>query len=101
MKLVYTHENKLLVENAKNILNTEGIDCVLRNEYASGGAGDLAPTEAWPEVWVLNEADEARAKKIVDELREEPEGESWVCSECGEENEPTFASCWQCQTEKP
>lgn len=100
MKLVYTHENKLLVENAKNILFEEGIECVLRNEYASGGIGDLAPTEAWPEVWILDEENEARAKSIIAELANEPEGERWICENCGEENEPGFASCWQCQHDR-
>ncbi|WP_414654290.1 putative signal transducing protein, partial [Idiomarina abyssalis] len=36
MKLIYTRENKLLVENARNLLQMEGIETVMKNEFSSG-----------------------------------------------------------------
>lgn len=100
MKLVYTHENKILVENAKNILLEEGIECVLRNEFAGSGIGDLAPIQAWPELWVLREEDESRASGILAALKSQNTGETWPCQNCGEKNEAAFMSCWQCQHPK-
>ncbi len=96
MEKVYTHENKILVENAKNILELEGLHCELRNVYAAGGIGDLAPIEAWPELWVTREH-KARALSLLSELKDETQA-NWTCAQCGEENEGSFAHCWQCQT---
>ena len=59
MKLVYTAQNMLLVGHLRNILESEGIHCLTRNEYLAGGAGELPPTETWPELWV-EERDAAR-----------------------------------------
>ncbi len=42
MKLVYTHENRLMVLNVRNILSDYGIDVVINKEYASSAAGGLA-----------------------------------------------------------
>ncbi len=99
MKLVYTHENKILVENARNLLAESKIDCTLRNEFSSGAIGDLAPIEAWAELWVVNEADEQRAKSILQRLNEDQTGKEWIC-QCGESNEAGFESCWSCQADK-
>lgn len=46
MTLVFTRENKLIVENARNLLALEGIETVMKNEFSSGAAGDLARTLA-------------------------------------------------------
>lgn len=55
MKKVFTHENRLIVFNLKNLLQEQGIECLVKNEFASGGVGDLSPFETWPELWVLND----------------------------------------------
>ena len=66
MKQVYTHENRLLVSNARNILEAEGVELQVRNEYAAGAAGDLAPLDAWMELWVVNNRDYTRAHDLID-----------------------------------
>ncbi|RVU84675.1 DUF2007 domain-containing protein [Leucothrix sargassi] len=99
MKLVYTHENKLLVENAKNMLDLAGIESHLKNEFASGAAGDLVPTESWPEVWVLDESDYDKAVAVLQVLTDKLTAEDWVCPNCQEANAATFEICWNCQTE--
>jgi len=99
MKLVYTRENKIIVENVRNILVIEGIECVLRNEFSAGGMGELSPLETWPELWV-QESDFVAAKALVDGLSEDSAKESWHCSSCGEQNEGTFELCWSCQIER-
>lgn len=99
MKLLYTHENKIIVENAKNYLEAHGVETILKNEYASGGMGELSPIETWPELWVTSVNYDA-GKKIIDTLLNTPIGETWFCSVCGEKNEATFKLCWNCQNEK-
>ena len=100
MKKVFTHDNFLIVGNVKNLLTNAGIDTAVKNEYASGAAGELSPIDAWPELWVAQE-DVAKAEDIIKGFAEEPEGTAWVCRNCGERNEPSFEVCWQCQTQKP
>ena len=53
MKLVYTHENLTLVATVANHLRQNDIDVIIKNQYAAGGAGMLAPIETWPEIWVV------------------------------------------------
>ena len=55
MKLVYTNENRMIVGNAKNILEGHGIETILKNEYAQGAVGEISAFDAWPELWVLND----------------------------------------------
>ncbi|WP_022951028.1 DUF2007 domain-containing protein [Leucothrix mucor] len=100
MKLVYTHENKVLVENARNMLSLKNIETVLKNEFASGAAGDLVPAETWPELWVLDEAHYDEAASILQVLTEKISGPDWICSHCQEPNGAAFESCWNCQTER-
>ncbi|UTF58915.1 DUF2007 domain-containing protein [Gilvimarinus sp. DA14] len=99
MQLVYTHENKILVENARNLLRENGIDSRLKNEYAAGAMGDLSPIQTWPELWA-DEADYAKAKAIIDDLLNRPAGQAWYCPQCGEENDASFEVCWHCQSER-
>jgi len=47
MKLVYTHENRLLVLNVINILNDHQIKAIINKEFASSAAGGLAPIDTW------------------------------------------------------
>jgi len=100
MEMVYTHENKMLVENAKNMLDLAGIESYIKNEFASGAVGDLAPTGSWPELWVLDESQVEKAEAVVKVLGEKLEGEDWICAECNEANTATFEICWNCQTER-
>ena len=95
MKLIYTHDNRLLVENAKNLLLNAGINPTVKNEYAAGGAGDLAPSETWLELWV-DEQSVQQAMLALAPLHEQCDG-TWHCAHCGEQNAGNFEVCWQCQ----
>jgi hypothetical protein len=46
MKLIYTHENRLLVSNAQNMVEQANINTTLKNEYAAGAMGDIAPIDS-------------------------------------------------------
>ena len=56
MKKVFTHENRMIVYNMRNLLQGEGIETVMKNEFSGGGVGDLPAFDTWPEVWVCDEA---------------------------------------------
>ena len=58
--------------------------------------------DCYPEVWILNEADESRATQLIEEQNNPEQLEQkaeWKCSNCGEENFGQFEICWNCQTE--
>jgi hypothetical protein len=97
MKAVYTHENIVLVQNAKNLLENNGIETVLKNEFASGGAGDLVPAETWPEICVLDENEYDAAVKLLLALSGKSNHPDWVCNNCKEPNGSMFESCWNCE----
>lgn len=103
MKIVYTDENPVLVWNAKNLVENAGIACMVRNEFASGGVGDLSFLDTRPELWVMDDRDYDAAAALLDDIfdRDRPEGKSWLCPGCGENNGPAFEICWNCAKTQP
>lgn len=100
MKLVFTHENLLIVSNIQNILTQNSINVVIKNQYTAGGAGDIAPQETWPELWVEDGSDYNKAISLIDTIEKQNlENKSWVCAYCHEENQSSFEICWHCQRE--
>lgn len=96
MKKVYTSENRFLVANARNILEAEGLEVVLRNEHASSAMGELSPIDTWMELWVVNERDYDRACTVLDGALSDASEPGWNCDACGEHNDASFELCWQC-----
>lgn len=95
MQMIYTHENRYLVLNLKNVLENAGIEVMLKNEFAGGGAGELAPIETWLELWLVNDGDYDKARALIADIGE-PQGKDWLCPNCGEHNGAAFEVCWQC-----
>ena len=97
MKRVFSTHDPMLAGYLRTVLEERGIECVVKNEYLIGGVGELPPNECWPELWVVEDGDEAPARAIVEEAqRAEAAGEGWRCSACGEWIEPGFGACWRC-----
>ncbi len=101
MKKVYTRENRLLVWNAKNVLEAENIDCEVLNEFAIGGVGVLSAFDAWPELWIKNDSDLEHASLILEKLKAPVDDGEIKCSHCGEINPSGFNLCWNCQSSLP
>jgi hypothetical protein len=98
MKAVYSSPHLFWVAYYQDILQSNGIECFIKNEYLSGGAGELPPNECWPRLYV-EDVDFHRAEQIVQaELQKKAAADtpSWTCARCGEENEGQFALCWKC-----
>jgi hypothetical protein len=97
MKKLTSSESLITINHFKNVLESEGIPCRIKNEYLGGIAGEMPLTEIWPELWVINELDYDRAKQLIDAaIVDESPQRSWKCKKCGEENEGQFAACWNC-----
>jgi len=97
MKLIYSHESIFMATNIKNLIELQGIDIVIKNEFTQGAIGEIAVTAGWPEVWVVNDDDYEPAMVILEAIKLNEGKESWICEQCSEENEPAFELCWKCQ----
>ena len=97
MKKVTSADSVVMISHYKNILQSEGIPCQIRNEHLNQIYGEMPFTEVWPELWVLRDIDYDRAKQLIDAaIIDESPGVSWRCAKCGEENEGQFGACWNC-----
>lgn len=93
MKKVYSSNETSEVEMVRNLLEKEDIACTIKTS-----AGLEPITDCFPELWVMDDADYAKAMELVSNM-EQPQGEtknSWVCPKCGETIEGQFSSCWHC-----
>jgi hypothetical protein len=97
MKRIASAESLAEIGHYRNMLEQQGIACLIRNEQLSGALGEVPFLACLPELWVIDDADSARAEAILAELRRETEGgSSWRCPNCEELNEAQFAACWNC-----
>ena len=96
MKKLFTHENRIIIFNLKNVLEDAGIESLVINEFSAGGAGDLAPFDTWPELWVSDNDQLAKAKTILQNIVFESNEDYWFCPGCQEKNGGAFELCWNC-----
>ena len=97
MLKVYSHENLAILYLAKNLLELNNIACFVKNEhYASGGHVGISTIPV--ELWVADVDDASKALTILEqELSNSRQIPSWQCTNCGEENDGSFETCWKCQ----
>jgi hypothetical protein len=95
---VYSSFDLVAVHHARNVLESEGIDAVVRNEILSSAAGELPPADCQIELWVLSDANAPRAEALLRFGGDAPAGcgAAWRCDGCGESSEAQFTQCWQC-----
>jgi hypothetical protein len=101
LKLVFTAEDSIYLHHLRNILEAQGIECVIKNERLSSLAGEIPNQDCWPELWVIESAQVSRAKQFIETSQQNPEADSqWICENCGEEHSSRFTDCWNCQSTK-
>ncbi|MFT4563490.1 MAG: hypothetical protein ACI9BW_003246 [Gammaproteobacteria bacterium] len=98
MLKIHTADDPILIGFLKSVLESEGIECHVRNELLRGGSGELPPTECWPELWVWHDDDVKRAQLMIDRAlqRSDLGSDPWLCPRCSESIESQFTACWQC-----
>ena len=92
MKRVFGSFNQTAVYHARNLLEAAGIQVLVRNAALSSAMGELPPAECEAQLWVLDDADAARAEE---QLRAPPQWPEWTCA-CGESLGAQFTQCWRC-----
>lgn len=79
------------------LLRQAGIDARVFNENAQRGLGDIPFGAAYPEVWLIDPADAARANRMIKDFEgASTEPGSVFCRACSEENPANFELCWKC-----
>lgn len=99
MKRILRSHDRLAVHHARNLLEAEGIAAVVSNELLSSAMGELPPAECEAELWVVHDADAARAERLLAEGRRAVPGPPWRCA-CGEVCEAQFTQCWRCSASR-
>jgi len=87
MEKVFTHENRMIVYNMRNLLQGEGIETVMKNEFSGGGVGDLP---------AFDTSQAELALSILDDVTHSAASEDWFCNGCRETNDAAFRLCWNC-----
>jgi Putative prokaryotic signal transducing protein len=97
MKKIYSAANLMEARIMLDLLGHVGIKARLLNEHAQGGLGEISFTQAYPEVWLINEGDLERGRAVVSKYESSPiETGVVLCLACGEENPRNFQLCWHC-----
>ncbi len=97
MKKLFTSENRMIVFNLKNVLRIEGIETIVVNEFAAGGAGDLATLDTWPELWIKDLGRLEQAQAVIQGILSDRKTDDWFCWACQERNDASFMFCWNCE----
>lgn len=98
MKLVHTAAQSTEARVLRQLLEAEGLAVLVKGEHIDTLRGEIPIPEAMPTVWVLDDAEESRAREILASyLTGAGEtGEAWTCGGCGEEHDAQFGACWSC-----
>ncbi len=85
-------------ELLRELLEKEGVGCVVRNGQLAAALGEIPFTECYPELWVVDDEVFPRASLLLNGwLKSAPEtAEPWICRACGETLEGQFGACWRC-----
>jgi hypothetical protein len=99
MQRVFRGSSLVEVGHLKNLLEHAGVRSMIKNEHLASALGDIPFLECQPELWVIDDAQAARARALIEESFAAPPDttqSAWLCGHCGEANEAQFAACWRC-----
>jgi hypothetical protein len=99
MLLFFRAQDRIQAYVIRDILSHHGIKAHVFNEHMSSIVGDVPPDVALPQVWLDDDADQARAVAVLRDHNAASRREGVLfCRGCGEENPATFELCWKCGT---
>ena len=103
MEMVYTTDSLVAVLHLKNLMETEGIASIVKNDQMYTLRAEVPFVEVWPQLWVCHAQDMPRARELVAEFLKGPDPglPGWRCPACGESLEGQFTACWRCGAQRP
>jgi hypothetical protein len=105
MKKLHTFAfgDNVQLELLKSVLERSRIEYLAKGENMFAIAGGVPFTECYPELWIVDDSDFARARKLLN-VWLEPSADvpaSWRCENCKELIEGQFDLCWRCEALRP
>jgi hypothetical protein len=102
MRKVFVAQHPTEAHLIRGVLEAEGIEARVLGDslFSIRGATPITP-ETLPSVWVVDDADEARAHAVLRSGRdiEADRNLAWICPKCGERVAAHFGTCWNCGAE--
>lgn len=93
----YTAANLQDAHLLLGLLAASGIEARILNAAALGALGEIPFASAYPEIWLTDARDLARARQIIATFERPPPAAQPVrCASCGEDNPAGFEICWNC-----
>ncbi len=85
-------------ELLRELLEQEGVACLVRNGQLAAALGEIPFIECYPELWVVDDEVYPRARILLDGWfrATDEQAEPWSCARCGERLEGQFGACWRC-----
>lgn len=96
MLLVHRAANLPEAQLIADLLDAAGITSHIFNRHAQSIVGEIPPAVACPQVWIDDDSQLARARRLIAEHQAQPVAGTRRCRFCGEENPANFLSCWHC-----
>jgi hypothetical protein len=102
MRELYQAADRIEAQMLKDHLHREGIETAIVGDHLSGAAGEL-PANIYPTLWILDENELQRAKRLVQQFftPSPAAGEAWRCPVCAVSVDPGFEICWNCGSPNP
>jgi hypothetical protein len=101
MSYLVTADNLMIATLWRDVLQSAGVRCEIRNRFIGAGIGELPADQVSPQLWLTNENDRRAAEQVLRELRHPGRSPRWVCPRCGEKIDGQFFQCWNCLAERP
>ena len=98
---VFESFNFSQVGQAQSLLEAQGIETFVRNEFASSVMGEIPFIEVCPQLFILDAQEETRARELLKSFETIPLASDWLCPHCGQEVDGPFGQCWQCGQLRP
>lgn len=102
MKKLYTTDSAIELEIIKSILEGEGINCLIKDEFPQ--SMNLPNIMFWPNLWVIDDEKLEEAERILQRLLKEQKQIRvgvWTCPNCGTEVNSELNICWKCNAGRP
>ena len=98
MKKIFSSPIVGEIPQLRNMLESAGIACLLRNEISAGLSPEVPMAESTPELWIQDDHRLAEALQIKADFKSSAAvvGKDWQCQKCDEISESQFTSCWKC-----
>lgn len=104
MKKLCQCQSMVEVSAIEFALKSNNIDIFIKNQYSHALAGEVPFLDVMPEIWLLNEGDEHKAKELYHnalQQMKQSESDEWQCAHCEESNANSFETCWKCGALSP